>query len=74
MPVKVTTKCDPVSAGKVTGTVVTAFGTVPSAIGGTVMVRTWLPEAIVIVVGTEWRPSAMTCMLSPVRVCGVARS
>ena len=35
-PVKVTTKCEPVSAGKETGTVVTAPGTVPSAIGGSV--------------------------------------
>ena len=71
---KVTTKCEPVRAGKVTGTVVTALGTVPSAMGGTVMVRTWFPEAMVMEVGTEWRPSAMTCMLRPVSVCGLARS
>ena len=38
-----------------TGTVVTAPGTVLSAIGGTVMVHVWVPEVIVIAVGTEWR-------------------
>ena len=57
-----------------TGTVVTAPATELSAIGGTVMVRVWLPDVIVMAVGTEWRPSAITCMSSPVRVCGLARS
>ncbi len=70
----VTTKCEPVRAGNVTGTVVTAPGTVPSAIGGTVTSRVWVPEVMVKAVGTEWRPSAITCMLSPVRLCGLARS
>ena len=71
---KVTTKWEPVKAGNVTGTVVTAPGTVPSAMGGSVTVRTCVPEVIVMDVGTECRPSAMTCMLSPVSVCGRARS
>ena len=74
MPVKVRTKCEPVSAGKETGTVVTASGTVPSAIGGSVTLRAWLPEVTVMAVGTEWRPSAITCRVSPVSVCGLARS
>ncbi len=69
-----TTKCEPVRAGKETGTVVTAPGTVPSAIGGRATVRTWLPEVIVMAVGTECRPSAITCMASPLSVCGFARS
>ena len=73
-PVKVTTKCEPVRAGKETGTVVTAPGTVPSAIGGSVTLRTWLPEVIVMAVGTEWRPSAITCMSRSLSVCGLARS
>ena len=70
----VTTKCEPVSAGKDTGTVVVAPGTVPSAIGGSVTWRVWLPEVIVMAVGTEWRPSAITCMSSVVNACGLARS
>ncbi len=70
----VTTKCVPVSAGKETGTVVTEPGTVPSAIGGSVTRRVWLPEVIVMAVGTEWRPSATTCMWSVVSAWGLARS
>ena len=49
----VTTKCEPVSAGKETGTVVTAPGTVLSAIGGTAIVRVCVPDVIVMAVGTE---------------------
>jgi hypothetical protein len=51
--VNVTTKCDPVIAGNVTGTVVTAPGTGLSAIGGSVTWWTWLPDVIVRAVGTE---------------------
>ncbi len=53
---------------------VTAPGTVPSAMAGTTTWRTWLPEVIVIAVGTECRPSAMTCMANPLSAWGLARS
>ena len=72
-PVKVTTNVWPVSAGKDTGTVVTALGTVLSAIGGSVTLRTCVPDAMVMEVGTEWRPSATTCMVRLVRVWGLVR-
>ena len=64
----------PVSAGKETGTVVTAPGTLLSAMGGSVTCRTWLPEVIVMAVGTEWRPSAITCMARLLSGCGFLRS
>ena len=67
-------KCDPVRAGNVSGTVVTAPGTGLSAIGGSVTWRTWLPEVIVSAVGTEWRPSAITCRLRWLSACGLVRS
>ncbi len=70
---KVTTNVWPVSAGNDSGTVVTASGTVLSAIGGSVIVRTCVPDAMVIEVGTEWRPSATTCMVSLLRVWGRVR-
>ena len=73
-PVNVMMKCDPVSGGNETGTVVTAPGTVPSAMAGSATCRTWLPEVIVRAVGTECRPSAMTCMANPLSACGLARS
>lgn len=63
MALNVTTKCDPVIAGNVNGTVVTAPGTGLSASGGIVTWRTWRPDAIVSAVGTEWRPSAITWRL-----------
>ena len=50
-----------------------ALGTVLSAMGGSVTWRTWVPEAMVIEVGTEWRPSAMTCMESWFSVVGLVR-
>ena len=49
----VTTKWEPVNAGKETGTDVTAPGTVPSAMGGSVTLRTWVPDVMVREVGTE---------------------
>ena len=67
-------KWEPVSGAKETGTVVTAPGTEPSAIGGSATLRVWLPEVIVMAVGTEWRPSAITCMVRWVSTCGLARS
>ena len=56
-------KCDPVTAGKVSGTVFMAPGTGESASGGIVTWRTWMPDVIVSAVGTEWRPSAITWRL-----------
>jgi hypothetical protein len=73
MPVKVTTNWRPLSAGKLTGTVVVALWTVPSAMGGSVTWRTCVPEAMVMEVGTEWRPSAMTCMARWLSVVGLVR-
>ena len=74
MAVKVTTKCEPDRAGKEIGTVVTAPGTLPSAIGGSATWRTCAPEATVSAVGTEWRPSAITWRSRWSSTLGLARS
>src|SRR5580704_12756108 len=74
MAVKVTMKCDPVRAGKESGTVMVAPGTGESAIGGSVTFRTWVPEVIVSAVGTEWRPSAITWRLRCDSACDLVRS
>ena len=42
--------------------------------GGSATVRTWVPEVTVMAVGTECRPSAITCSVSPCSACGLARS
>ena len=73
MPVKVTTNWLPLRAGKLTGTVVVALGTLLSAMGGSVTWRTCRPEAMVMDVGREWRPSAITCMFSWLSVVGLVR-
>ena len=52
----------------------TAPGTVLSAIGGSATLAHLVPEVMVMAVGTEWRPSAITCMVEVVSACGLARS
>src|SRR5271154_1129542 len=59
---------------KDTGTVVVAPGTVESAIAGGVILRTWDPEVIGMVVGTECRPSAITCRFNCLNVWSPLRS
>ena len=69
----------PVRAGNDSGTVVTAPAVRLSAMAGSGSVRVvaafWLAVVAVIrmLVGTEWRPSAMTCRSMCVNVNGLAR-
>ena len=73
MPVKVTTMWEPVMGPNWSGTSVTAPPTLLSATAGSLTLRVTPPAAMVSDVGTEWRPSAMTCRVSVLSVIGAGR-